>query len=195
VSRRTIAGISAALIAAIVAAGLFWYHLHPSAELERAAQAPLIGQAKLGETAPSFTIDTTHGPFDLATIRRPVFLEIFATWCPHCQHEAPVIQRLYEHYRDRVAFLAIPGSTTGMDGQSPESAFDVLNFATRFHVTYPIALYDPSLTVANAYLQGGFPTIAIIGRDKRIAYLNSGEVSYDDLARALDAVVNKVPPS
>ena len=190
-SRRLIAVGTIILAAVIVVGGVVWYRLHPSVAVENAARAPAIGKARVGAVAPSFTIATTHGSFDLATIRKPVFLEIFATWCPHCQHEAPIIQRLYERYGSRVSFLAVPGSTTGMDGTSPESPEDVLAFAMRFHVTYPIALYDPTLSIANAYLQGGFPTIAIIAPDKRIVYLTSGETPYATLAATLDSVLHE----
>ena len=50
---------------------------------------------------------------------------------------------------------------------------------------YPVA-YDPLLNVANLYLQGGFPTVAIIGRDKKVAYLNTGELRYDQLSAAIE---------
>ena len=40
------------------------------------------------KTAPQFEVATTAGYFDLSKTRKPVFLEIFATWCPHCQREA-----------------------------------------------------------------------------------------------------------
>jgi hypothetical protein len=63
----------------------------------------------------------------------------------------------------------------------------VLDFVRRFGVRYPVA-YDPLLNVADLYLQGGFPTVALIGTNKKIAYLNSGEISYGDL----DAAVKKL---
>jgi len=62
-------------------------------------------------------------------------------------------------------------------------------------VRYPVA-YDPFVadpnnpkSVANLYLQGGFPTFAVIGKDKTVTYLNSGELSYADLAAQLDKVL------
>ncbi|MEO9170237.1 MAG: hypothetical protein ABI282_00845, partial [Candidatus Baltobacteraceae bacterium] len=96
-----------------------------------------------------------------------------------------VINRLYKEFSQRVAFISIPGSDTGMDGTSPSSQLDVLNFQSKFQVRYPIAEYDGSLTLANVYLQGGFPTVAVIAKNKTIAYLNSGEVSYADLEREI----------
>jgi hypothetical protein len=75
-----------------------------------------------------------------------------------------------------------------MDGTSPESEFDVLNFQTRFKVQYPIAVYDPNLAVAKLYLKGGFPTMAVIDKNKTITYLNSGEIPYNELNAELAKV-------
>ena len=124
----------------------------------------------------------------MSKTNKPVLLEVFATWCPHCQRETAVIDRLYRNYRRRVDFVAVSGSQTAMDGTSESSQLDVLDWSRRFHAEYPVA-YDPLLNVANLYLQGGYPTIAIIGRGKKVAYLNSGELSYQELAAALDKVL------
>lgn len=147
-------------------------------------EAPVIGTAHLGEKAPEFTAATDRGYFDLAKTQKPVFLEIFATWCPHCQRETAVIDRLHEKYKDRVAFVGVSGSTTGMDGSTPSSEQDVLNFAALFHAQYPLA-YDGSLMVAHEYLQGGFPTLVVIDRNRKITYLSSGETSYAELNKAI----------
>ncbi|HTX56502.1 MAG TPA: TlpA disulfide reductase family protein [Candidatus Acidoferrales bacterium] len=182
-NQRTLAILSAAVLVVLVAGALVYVKFHP---LSNASTAPVNAQAEIGQKAPAFSIASTAGPFDLATVDRPVLLEIFATWCPHCQRETKVMNQLYAAYGKRVAFIAIPGSTTGMDGTSPESQDDVLNFAIRFNVKYPIGIYDPNLAVARLYLKGGYPTIAIIGRDKVISYINSGEVPYSDLAAVLN---------
>lgn len=183
-NQRTIA-IASIVVAILVIGGVLFVRLYPSRRLQNASTAPIAGTAQMGQKAPEFQIPTTDGPFDLAAVDKPVFLEVFATWCPHCQRETAVIDRLYKKYKDRVQFVAVPGSDTGMDGTSPESQLDVLSFQNRFRVTYPIAAYDPTLAVAHQYLESGFPTIAIIDRTKTITYLNSGEIPYGELDAAL----------
>ena len=128
-----------------------------------------------GDPAPDFSTATTQGPFVLSGAGRPVFLEVFATWCPHCQRETKVLNRLYEKYKGRVAFVAVTGSPYGIDRTSAESEADVLAFAKYFDVRYPVA-FDSSLGVAKSYLKGGYPTIVLIGADKRIEFVASGEI-------------------
>jgi thiol-disulfide isomerase/thioredoxin len=184
-TQRQLGLASIGAVAAIAIAAILWYAFGASRQLKNASQAPIVGKAQVGQPAPEFAVATTSGPFDLKDADKPVFLEVFATWCPHCQRETAVIDRLFEKYKSRVHFVAVSGSDTGMDGTSAGSQVDVLNFAQRFNVRYPIA-YDSSLGVAGSYLQGGFPTLVVIGKDKNVAYVNSGEISYGELASAIE---------
>ena len=187
--RRTLVIATTVALVLIVIGAVLFYFLGPEhRRVQSASVSPVVGKAQLGQPAPNFEVATTGGLFELSRTDKPVFLEVFATWCPHCQREAAVIDRLYQKYRGRVDFVAVSGSDTAIDGTSSSSQLDVLEWARRFHVEYPVA-YDPVLNVANLYLQGGFPTIAIIGRDKRVAYLNTGELSYQDLAGAIEKVL------
>ena len=149
-----------------------------------AESAPPYNLLSVGDSAPVFSAATTQGTFSLEAAHRPVFLEIFATWCPHCQRETVVLNQLYAKYQKRVGFVAVTGSPYALDRASPESLPDVLGFVRYFRVQYPVA-FDGSLAIANKYLQGGYPTIAVIGPNKRIAYIGSGEIAAADLDSAI----------
>jgi cytochrome c biogenesis protein CcmG, thiol:disulfide interchange protein DsbE len=183
-NQRQLAIGTVGLLVIIAIAAVAWYVVVHPRQLQNASEAPIMGKAAVGATAPQFEVSTTAGLFDLDKADKPVFLEVFATWCPHCQHEVPVVNRLYHAYRARVDFVGVSGSQTAMDGVSESSQADVLDWVQRFHVEYPVA-YDPLLNVATLYLQGGFPTYAIVGRNKKVDYLNSGEASYNELNSAL----------
>ena len=170
------------LVVAVVLIGIWWANTHVPKEV---TTTPVQGVAKLGQTAPEFQAATTQGFFDLSKASQPVFLEVFATWCPHCQRETSIIDQLYQHYKGHVDFVAVTGSTLGMDHNSPSSEQDTVNFMQIFGAKYPVA-YDPTMQVAKAYLQGGYPTLVVIGRDKKITYLSSGETPYAELATAID---------
>jgi thiol-disulfide isomerase/thioredoxin len=185
-NRRAVGIASLSVLVLLAAAGVLYVRLSHSRQLINASSAPVSAPIAVGQTAPEFSLPSTAGTFDLDKESTPVFLEIFATWCPHCQRETVVLNKLYEAYKSKVAFLAIPGSDTGMDESSPESQDDVLNFQRRFNVRYPIGAFDPNLVVAKRYLLGGYPTIVIVDRQKKITYANSGEVPYAELAAALD---------
>lgn len=50
--------------------------------------------------------DLSQHPVTLKTLNsKPVFVNIWATWCPPCIAELPAILELYESYGDRVNFV------------------------------------------------------------------------------------------
>ena len=157
----------------------------------QAAQTPNPQASGLvvGSTAPDFSITSNAGPFALASVTTPVFLEVFATWCPHCQHEVPVVDALAKKYAGKVAFIGVSGSPYGVDGSSPENQSDVDAWIARLNVTYPIA-YDPDLKVANQYLQGGYPTMVLIDPKKVVKYVGSGELPPATLEKAINGVLS-----
>ena len=145
---------------------------------------------KVGDKAPDFSAATNQGPFTLSAVKgKPVFLEIFATWCPHCQRMTSVIDKLYARYKDKVQFLAVSGSQFGIDGSTPETQADVVAWATKFNVTYPVA-FDSDLTVAKLYSQAAFPTIVIIEKSGTISDIETGELTSDYLAKKLDKALS-----
>ena len=154
-----------------------------------ASEAPMNSKLKAGDTAPEFAIQTNGGSFDLAQVSTPVLLEVFATWCPHCQRETATLNELAGKYAGKLAIVAVSGSPYGIDGSSPESQTDVNRFGQQFQVRYPLA-FDQDLKVAQLYLQGGFPTLVLIDRNKKITAIKSGEVTPADLEKLINPVVN-----
>jgi thiol-disulfide isomerase/thioredoxin len=120
-------------------------------------------------------------------VTTPVLLEIFATWCPHCQRETVVMNEIAAKYAGKVAIVAVSGSNVGMDGSSPESQADVNAFGAQFHVAYPIA-FDPDLKVIQDYGGSGFPTLVLIDRNKKVVWMTSGETPASAIAAAIAKV-------
>ncbi len=161
---------------------------------ETASTAPIDSKIKVGDAAPDFTVSSTGGPFTLSTSSgRPTMLEVFATWCPHCQREAPIISRLAAEFKGRVNVVGVDGSPYAIDESSPETQNDVVNWADKFGATYPVA-YDQNLDVAHKYLQGGFPTVVLIGTDGKVQSIRSGEMPPSDIETALNAMLSGKKP-
>ncbi len=181
--RRIVLVASFVVLAAVILIAVVLASRVPPA----ATQAPNTAQLSVGAQAPPFAVSTTNGPFDLAKAGgKPTLLEVFATWCPHCQREVGVLNALYATYKDRVNFVAVNGSPLAIDNVTAESQADVINFMTQFHVQYPLA-FDPNLDVAHKYLQSGFPTVVLIGANGKVQSIGSGEIPHGDMAKALDA--------
>jgi peroxiredoxin len=183
--RRTLLIASLLLLAIVIVVAVALGSRVPKA----ASDAPISAPLAVGQKAPEFSVATTGGPFDLASAGgKPTLLEVFATWCPHCQRETSVLGALFAKYKGRANLVAVSGSPYGMDSSQPESQADVINFVTKYNVEYPVA-FDPNLSVAKSYLQGGFPTVVLIGADGIVRAIRDGEIPAKDLSAALDATL------
>jgi len=151
-------------------------------------KAPHAAHLHPGDSAPPFQLSSTAGFLDSTAVTKPIFLELFATWCPHCRRAVPILNEIYRQYGTRIQMIAVNASGIGSDEQSPETQSDVVAFAQALSVQYPVA-FDPDLTVAGAYLGQGFPTVAIIDTKKKVASITSGEQTEAQLVKRIKAVL------
>jgi thiol-disulfide isomerase/thioredoxin len=185
--RRKVVIYAVLIIAVVVIIGLVGYFSRSTVP-KAATTAPTESKLKAGDAAPTFAVQSNAGPFDLAQVSTPVLLEVFATWCPHCQRETVILNDIAAKYAGKLAVIAVSGSPYGLNGTDPESQLDVNKFGAQFNVRYPIA-YDPELKVATQYLRGGFPTMVLIDPAKKIRYIESGEKPEAELVKAIKTVI------
>jgi peroxiredoxin len=135
----------------------------------------------VGSRAPAFSLRTPQGAkVSLESMRgKAVLLEFFATWCPHCNAEAPHLRQLAASLPDRR--YAIVGINA--DGEDAASVFAYHRY---FGLAFP-ALLDPSLRpgsfhqpgapggVSTRYRVGGYPTFYVIDPQGRITWRSDNE--------------------
>ena len=148
-----------------------------------AANAPLSTHLLTrGAAAPDFTLKTPQGqPVSLSDYRgKAVLLELFATWCPHCQAEAPHLRALDQLLgSSRYAFVSVNADS--------EDAASVFAFHRYFGLQYP-ALVDRSGSplgsfsspgglgnVAAEYGLQAYPTFYVIDPTGRVYWAGDGE--------------------
>ncbi|GAA4702319.1 TlpA disulfide reductase family protein [Nocardioides conyzicola] len=119
---------------------------------------------------------------DLATLKGPMIVNLWQSYCAPCRKEMPALQEFYEKHGDAVPVLGI--DTADMQPQA------ALEFAKKVGVTYPL-LADPGGDLSGQKpfprIQG-YPYLAIIDADGDLAYQQLGGVgSYDELLDLVDA--------
>jgi peroxiredoxin len=132
------------------------------------ANAAASGPLAPGTPAPDFTLPGTDGKtYSLKDYRgKVVLLEFLATWCPHCQDDAAMMNLITNAYKDRgVQTIGVNASPRGHDGTSDVAMSDLEWFRDTFKVTNPL-LFDPQASVGrDLYGVQSYPTIYVIDRN------------------------------
>lgn len=117
---------------------------------------------------------------------RLVWVNFWATWCPPCRTEMPMMQRLHERYADRVLIL-------GVDFGEERGA--VVDFVERYRITYPILL-DPTLEAYYRWSpQFGLPKHYFVGADGTVVREIAGELPPEAMLQTLEELLGDLPPS
>jgi peroxiredoxin len=110
-----------------------------------------------------------------------VWLTFGASWCPDCRTESPDIEATWQANRERG--LVVLGVFIN------ETPDDVTAYADRAGLTFPIVV-DPNADIAAAYRSLGIPTHVFIRPDGTVGEVRIGALSRDEMARAVDAIMN-----
>lgn len=111
----------------------------------------------VGDVAPDISATTTDGkPARLADLRgKAVWLNFWASWCPPCQSETPVLRDVADRYADRgLVVIGISVQET--------SAANVAAYAAKYQLDYTIAA-DVTGEIYRLYHPPGLPTSIFIG--------------------------------
>lgn len=122
------------------------------------------------------------GDFRLTEQRgKPVLVNFWASWCPPCRDEAPVLERAWRRYRDRGVVLV------GVDIWDSEQ--DAREFLRRFGVTYP---NGPDLNGSAAVDYGltGIPETFFVRSDGTVARHWIGPLTDEQIAALIEELLS-----
>jgi cytochrome c biogenesis protein CcmG, thiol:disulfide interchange protein DsbE len=140
----------------------------PVSALDRGARAPEIDLR-----------DRSGARVRMASPRgKVVLVDFWASWCAPCREELPVLQRLYERYRERG--LVVVGVNVDREQRNMN------DYVQRFRLTFPV-VHDSAHRVADRYSPPTMPTSYLIDRGGVVRYVHRGFRASD--ARELESRV------
>ena len=161
----------------------------------------IIGEApaqglKAGETAPELAtalvdgttyqlIDLDGRPIRLDALRgKVVWLNFWASWCPPCQQETPILRTLDAKYRDQG--LAIVGVSV-----QETTPTDVSAYADRYELEYTIG-FDGSGHILRTYRVFALPTQFFIDTNGVIQLVLNGPVDEAGASALIESMLGAV---
>jgi thiol-disulfide isomerase/thioredoxin len=133
------------------------------------------------QPAPPFLLQDLNGNV-VSTAQwqgKVVILNFWATWCPPCREEIPILVDLAKKYKDGLLIVGV-----SVDDGSPD---DVLEFAKAFHMNYPVVMWSHELVSEYGGVPA-LPTTFLINKDGRVVQKHEGLYPpdvYDTEVRAL----------
>lgn len=154
---------------------------------------PMIGDIdmlKVGDSAPQFALEDIEGnTLDLAEAvpKKAHLLVFWSIFCEPCKAEMPLIQRLYEQYREKgFDVLAV-----AMDGEPMKKSIQglVKQQGYTFRVFIDKLAADESFVAADPYGVAGTPTLYIVDKEGKIAFAEVGRTPKEVLEEAIQDVL------
>jgi thiol-disulfide isomerase/thioredoxin len=153
---------------------------------------------QIGDLAPELTgmangqtvslTDLDGNPITLASLRgRPIWINFWASWCPPCQAETPVLTDIYNEHKDEgLALLAVSVQETTAD--------DVRSYVDRYKLPFTVG-FDVTSAIFHTYHAYVLPTQIFIDRDGIIRNVTLGQVNRENAEAILAPLLAEGSPA
>ena len=142
----------------------------------------LSGVTMVNRPAPDFSLTTFEGAkISMEDLRgKPVIINFWASWCPPCRIEAPLLERTWRAYKNRgLIFLGI---------NIQDRKEDALSYIREFDITFPNAP-DPTGEVTIDYGVSGLPVTFFISRKGEVVRRWVGAVEPGVLISSIEEIM------
>jgi thiol-disulfide isomerase/thioredoxin len=172
-TRRRLLQAGVAVAAAGAGAGIAWWKFQPH-EASGAAVDAFWAQSFDTPAGASLTMQSLKG--------KPLLLNFWATWCPPCVDELPLLDRFYKENASK------SWQVLGLAIDQPSA---VRNFLGKTPVSFPVGMAGLNGTELGKSLgnhAGGLPFTVVLGQDGVLRHRKIGRVAASDLAQWLKEI-------
>lgn len=118
-------------------------------------------------------------------VGKPIVINFWSSKCPPCRKEMPEFNEVYKKYKDKVNFMMV--DAIGFLGETKDTG---TTFVKDNKFSFPI-FYDEDLSAQRTYGLTAFPTTYIVDKSGYLSKGQSGMLSEETLAKALDEELAK----
>jgi len=131
---------------------------------------------QIGDQAPNLDLLTLNGKKVKITLKgnKPTVLNFWATWCPPCQEEIPVLEKFEKEHSNKVSVIGVADYI----GEKKDTNY-VKNFAAKNGITYQI-LFDEKGDNFKKYGVLTIPTTYFIDKNGKVIFKKLGPLEKKD---------------
>ncbi|MEG1505299.1 MAG: TlpA disulfide reductase family protein [Lachnospiraceae bacterium] len=136
------------------------------------------------EKAPDFVMQDSQGnklPLS-EKFGKPIVMNFWASWCPPCQSEMPLFQKMYDEIGSDVTFLMV----NMVDGKR-ETVDTGAQYISEQGYTFPV-YFDIHQEVSLAYNLRAFPTTLFLDREGRLITGHTGAIDENTLRKSIQMI-------
>jgi cytochrome c biogenesis protein CcmG/thiol:disulfide interchange protein DsbE len=182
-NRRTLVLVAVGVPVVLIAALLIWATIRAGGRAGGGFVNDRLGEVHVDpKAAPPIELAALDGStLSLgAQAGKVVMVDFWASWCPPCERETPILASVYDRYRDRpVEFIGVSIWDRGQDA---------IRFVNRYDIKYPVAI-DHEGRVAIDYGVTGIPEKFFIDAQGRLVRRFVGPMDERTLTAILDEML------
>lgn len=145
------------------------------------ASAERLGSKPVDVPVPTLVMEQLDGPPMALTQTggRPAIVNLWATWCPPCRREMPLLAELAAS-RDDLAFFFV---------NQGENADQIRSYLAQSGTQLDHVLLDKRMEVAQHYESRGLPVTLFIRADGSLLAAHTGEISRERMMDLMDRLL------
>ena len=139
-----------------------------------------------GQQLPEFKMTTQDGNLIASSefYDKPMLVVEWASWCPDCQKQLPIVQQMYEKYGEQIHFVLLNMSEPGRETKEKAD-----QYIKNQGYTFPY-YYDVDQSAADLLQVKTIPSMYLVTKQQQVKNVLVKHTTADDFARELQALLD-----
>lgn len=139
-----------------------------------------------GQQLPEFKMTSQDGKLIAISelYDKPMLVVEWASWCPHCQKQLPIVQQMYEKYGDQIHFVLL-----NMNEPGKETKETADQYIKEKGYTFPY-YYDENQSAADLLQVQTIPSMYLVTKQQQVKNVLVNHTTAENFSTELQELLN-----